>query len=75
MRRPAGEAGLRQSSSATRRPHSTKPNEYLVLCEGRPPGIFADLVEAYRMAAQLRAEGRVVEVAPAYWPYQLPLPL
>lgn len=47
----------------------------MVLCEGRPPGIFADLVEAYRVAALLRAEGRHVEVSPAFWPYQLPLPL
>ena len=75
MRRPAGEAGLRQNTYGTRRPHSSKPVEYVVEAEGYVPRFFADLVEAYQVAARLRAEGHVVEVHPAQRPYQLALAL
>ena len=75
IRRPAGEAGLRQNTYGTRRPHSSKPDEYVVLVEGYGPRFFTDLVAAYQVAARLRAEGHVVEVHPVHRPYQLALAL
>jgi len=45
------------------------------MAEGYAPRFFADLVEAYQVAAHLRAEGHVVEVHPVHRPYQLALAL